>query len=153
MNQKVRENRAKHQAKYPKYHLGSQKNYSQIFSHLFFTGCSWTQNFHLGHYIVMLLMLFNSIEASPIYQVTQQQKSSKNSSISERVLSSKPSWHDPCGIKHHFKDLHKNSPYSVQKPKDQDLLHGIVNMAKMALRRSRHFKEDYVSTKFIFRVS
>ena len=75
-------------------------------------------------------------------------KTKNNTSISERIFASKPSWHDPCGLKHQ-KDLHhsKNAPFlkAIQKPNDDDLMHGIVNMAKMALRQSRFFKEDYVS--------
>jgi len=78
-------------------------------------------------------------------------KTKNVSSISERIFASKPSWHDPCGLKHQ-KDLHhsKNAPFlkAIQKPNDDDLMHGIVNMAKMALRQSRFFKEDYVKKTF-----
>jgi len=78
-------------------------------------------------------------------------KTKNNTSISERIFASKPSWHDPCGLKHQ-KDLHhsKNAPFlkAIQKPNDDDLMHGIVNMAKMALRQSRFFKEDYVKKTF-----
>ena len=78
-------------------------------------------------------------------------------SAAQKILASKPSWHDPCGLKHQ-KDLHhRNAPFlqQIQKPDDNDLMHGIVNMAKMALRQSRFFKEDYVSllTFYIFFVS
>ena len=68
-------------------------------------------------------------------------------SAAQKILASKPSWHDPCGLKHQ-KDLHhRNAPFlqQIQKPDDNDLMHGIVSMAKMALRQSRFFKEDYVS--------
>ena len=71
-------------------------------------------------------------------------------SAAQKILASKPSWHDPCGLKHQ-KDLHhRNAPFlqQIQKPDDNDLMHGIVNMAKMALRQSRFFKEDYVSLLF-----
>lgn len=74
----------------------------------------------------------------------QQQASSNQSQFL-----SKPSWHDPCGLKHRFKDLHRLLPKEdvkkIEKQSNADLLFNIVNIAKMALKQSRHFKEDYVS--------
>ena len=95
----------------------------------------------LGH----SLPLLNPPSSPKTKNVTKVQKSA-----AQKILASKPSWHDPCGLKHQ-KDLHhRNAPFlqQIQKPDDNDLMHGIVNMAKMALRQSRFFKEDYVSFFF-----
>lgn len=116
----------------------------------------------MRHIVFLLAFLLAQTNASPIHQQSEVTSTapaaeSRNfTSVAERIFATKPSWHDPCGIKHRFKDLHTPPPPSfmmhVQRPNDNDLLHGIVNMAKMALRKSRHFKEDYVSTATIFSI-
>lgn len=111
---------------------------------------------NLRHIVFLLAFLLScqQTNASPIHPPSKSEVSNSNfTSVAEKIMATKPSWHDPCGIKHRFRDL-QNTPQQapppsfmmhVQRPNDNDLLHGIVNMAKMALRKSRHFKEDYVS--------
>ena len=124
-------------------------------------------NGHHWHFFSLIILLILSIlpvtptQANPIFKSDQQSLGSHitknvNSTSghirireSDRILSSKPAWHNPCGLKHEKDSHHRNAPQfikQIQKPNDDDLMYGIVNMAKMALRQSRYFKEDYVST-------
>ena len=107
-------------------------------------------------FLILLWTLLPASEASSIYRGSTSSTSLQNSHnvsrsrVANRILSSKPAWHDPCGTKHRFKELHRRKVPSIfmqiQQPNDDDLMHGIINMAKMALRQSRYFKEDYVSS-------
>ena len=131
-------------------------------------------NGHHWHFFSLIILLILSIlpvtptQANPIFKSDQQSLGSSSSHItknvnstsghirireSDRILSSKPAWHNPCGLKHEKDSHHRNAPQfikQIQKPNDDDLMYGIVNMAKMALRQSRYFKEDYVSTFHLF---
>ena len=128
-------------------------------------------NGHHWHFFSLIILLILSIlpvtptQANPIFKSDQQSLGSHitknvNSTSghirireSDRILSSKPAWHNPCGLKHEKDSHHRNAPQfikQIQKPNDDDLMYGIVNMAKMALRQSRYFKEDYVSTFHLF---
>ena len=112
---------------------------------------------------LVLFLFLTGIISPPVIQASSISRpdlatlvSSRNnvtrSRVADRILKSTPAWHNPCGNKHRFQDLRyqKKIPFflNIQKPNDDDLMHGIVNMAKMALRQSRYFKEDYVSTHF-----
>ena len=116
-------------------------------------------HWHFFSLIILLICTTASIlpvtQANPIFKSDQgHTKNVNNSRLSDRILASKPAWHNPCGLKHEKDSHHRNAPQfnlpQVQKPNDDDLMHGIVNMARMALRQSRYFKEDYVSTFHLF---
>ena len=98
--------------------------------------------------ILMVFLLVNlthpTVSATPLFRPQPQpQQQVQNNSI----FASKPNWHDPCGLKHQgqFRNRHSNPWLEYVTPSDDDLMHNIVNMAKLALRQSRYFKEDYVS--------
>lgn len=101
--------------------------------------------------ILMVFLLVNltnqTVSATPLFRPQQQpQQKLQNNSI----FASKPNWHDPCGLKHQgqFRNRHSNPWLEYVTPSDDDLMHNIVNMAKLALRQSRYFKEDYVKKTF-----
>lgn len=103
--------------------------------------------------ILMVFLLVNltnqTVSATPLFRPQQQpQQKLQNNSI----FASKPNWHDPCGLKHQgqFRNRHSNPWLEYVTPSDDDLMHNIVNMAKLALRQSRYFKEDYVSFSTCF---
>ena len=67
----------------------------------------------------------------------------------EKLFDTKEKWVNPCGI--NFSSVipldHVNSPDYVYEPlTDSELLQQIVIQVTKALRQSRRFKEDYVST-------
>ena len=67
----------------------------------------------------------------------------------EELFDTKEKWVNPCGI--NFSSVipldHVNSPDYVYEPlTDSELLQQIVIQVTKALRQSRRFKEDYVST-------
>ena len=100
--------------------------------------------------MVFLLVLTQTVSATPLFRppINRAEISRNQTSASSSIFSSKPNWHDPCGLKHQgqFRNRHKNPYINYVTPSDDDLMHNIVNMAKLALRQSRYFKEDYVST-------
>ena len=67
----------------------------------------------------------------------------------EELFDTKEKWVNPCGI--NFSSVipldHLNSPDYVYEPlTDSELLQQIVIQVSKALKQSRRFKEDYVST-------
>ena len=81
-------------------------------------------------------------------QVSDNAKSEKELLL-EEIFNTKEKWVNPCGI--NFSSVipldHVNSPDYVYEPlTDSELLQQIVIQVTKALRQSRRFKEDYVST-------
>ena len=107
--------------------------------------------------MVFLLVLTQTVSATPLFRppINRAEISRNQTSASSSIFSSKPNWHDPCGLKHQgqFRNRHKNPYINYVTPSDDDLMHNIVNMAKLALRQSRYFKEDYVSTPNTLKVA
>ena len=101
-------------------------------------------------------------ETEELRQLQPNNKTSQNlQNPVEKIFSSPPKWHNPCGApqKNQNNDImlpnmSKNDIFglfnsaNVEHPSDSDLMHGIISIAKVALRQSRFFKEDYVSTNF-----
>ena len=102
--------------------------------------------------VFLLVIAAQTVSATPLFRPPINREISRNqtsaASVKSSIFSSKPNWHDPCGLKHQgqFRNRHKNPYINYVTPSDDDLMHNIVNMAKLALRQSRYFKEDYVST-------
>ena len=80
---------------------------------------------------------------------TQASKDAKEEKEYQRMFDTKEKWVNPCGI--NFSSVipldHLNSPDYVYEPlTDSELLQQIVIQVTKALKQSRRFKEDYVST-------
>ena len=68
----------------------------------------------------------------------------------EKLLNEEPKWHNPCGTRAlqevpQFNGVSYSNSHVVEPPKESDLMDGIISIARVALRQSRYFKEDYVS--------
>ena len=68
----------------------------------------------------------------------------------EKLLNEEPKWHNPCGTRAlqevpQFNGVSFSNSRVVEPPKESDLMDGIISIARVALRQSRYFKEDYVS--------
>jgi len=103
--------------------------------------------------VFLLVIAAQTVSATPLFRPPINREISRNqtaASVKSSIFSSKPNWHDPCGLKHQgqFRNRHKNPYINYVTPSDDDLMHNIVNMAKLALRQSRYFKEDYVKKTF-----
>ena len=98
--------------------------------------------------VIFLLVAPTTVSATPLLPPgSGRPLAESNKNASKAIFSRKPTWHDPCGLKHkaQFRNRHQNPFFDLITPSDDDLMHNIVNMAKLALRQSRYFKEDYVS--------
>ena len=123
--------------------------------------------------IILLSYFTTPIHAIPLYltantPVTEELRHLKPNQTShpqspvEKIFSSPPKWHNPCGAPtKNNQNNNNNNPINipntmsndifglfnsnVEHPSDSDLMHGIISIAKVALRQSRFFKEDYVS--------
>jgi len=80
-------------------------------------------------------------------KVVEQAPSEKDMYM-EELFDTKEKWVNPCGI--NFSTViplnHVNSDYVYEPLTDSELLQQIVIQVSKALRQSRRFKEDYVST-------
>jgi len=126
--------------------------------------------------IILLSYFTSSIHAIPLYltantPVAEELRHLKPNQTShpqspvEKIFSSPPKWHNPCGAPtKNNQNNNNNNPINipntmsndifglfnsnVEHPSDSDLMHGIISIAKVALRQSRFFKEDYVKKTF-----
>ena len=122
--------------------------------------CSTNQVYPL---FLFFLFLTPCVLSSPLFSPPQSPSASASASTSteatfdasqmptnvENVNHAKPKWINPCGINAQtLQRLTQNfgGHYDVTPLTDGELLENVVLAAKNALKHSRFFKEDYVST-------
>ena len=92
---------------------------------------------------LILLQYHSGVLCTPL------QQNSRGSTYSPYPVSIKPKWINPCGISPSaMRKLASNfgAHYEVTPLSDRELLENVILAARNALKHSKYFKEDYVST-------
>ena len=112
------------------------------------------QNHHVTKYlhtlalILFILLQYDGALCTPLQH--HQANQGPLSTYSPYPVSIKPKWINPCGISPSaMRKLASNfgAHYEVTPLSDRELLENVILAARNALKHSKYFKEEYVSTK------
>ena len=107
-----------------------------------------TKFLHILAFLVLLQYHSGGVLCTPL----QQSPRGGNTGYSPYPVSIKPKWINPCGISPSaMRKLASNfgAHYEVTPLSDRELLENVILAARNALKHSKYFKEDYVSTYYM----
>ena len=126
----------------------------EIFNVIFFpisASSSWWSSRSI---LLIFLLALSLSSATPLYPPHSSSSSSSSSSplfmSTTQHRQAKPKWVNPCGIDRnamgHLSHALYGQHFPVRPLSDVELMENIILAAKNALRHTRVFKEDYVSS-------
>ena len=101
---------------------------------------------------ILLFLLLIQYHDAGVAGTPLQSSRGGGSTYSPYPVSIKPKWINPCGISPSaMRKLASNfgAHYEVTPLSDRELLENVILAARNALKHSKYFKEDYVSTYYM----